>query len=83
MEIEKYIVPSVLPEMVSDSHRYKLGDYEISLLYPCEATRELFEIMYGEDSIERFNTLAEAEERIYALLDEVRLKLKLRNFLQE
>lgn len=62
---------------LSDSHRYSNEIGEISLLYPCFATQNLFEIYCIEGDlfydIERYSTLEEAEDRIKELLDAVRL----------
>lgn len=59
--------------LVGDSHRYKTNKGEISLLYPCRLTNNMYEIycVKGKliDDIERFYTLNEAEERIKNLLN--------------
>lgn len=76
-EIEKFIVENRLstksiPNLVGDSHRYKNDKGEISLLHPCYASMELYEIFCIEgdlfEDIERYDTLEEAEERINSLL---------------
>lgn len=71
--------------MVGDSHRYCVGEYEVSLLYPCTATMGLFEICYDADDVEstigRYNSLEDAEERIYKILKDVIIKNKLKDFL--
>ena len=70
--MEKEIIKTTSPELVSNSHRYKTDKGEISLLHPCFATLELYEIycIKGDlfDDIERYHTLEEAEERINELL---------------
>lgn len=77
-EIEKFIVANSLstktiPNLVGDSHRYKNDRGEISLLHPCYASMELYEIFcingYLFEDIERYDTLEEAEERIHSLLN--------------
>lgn len=76
--MEKNIIKSAIstdsiPNLLSDSHRYKTDNGEISLLYPCYATMNLYEIYCCEgnlfDDIERFDTLEEAEQRIGELLN--------------
>lgn len=77
MEIQKSIIKSALispnfPNLLGDSHRYATDKGEISLLHPCYATMEMFEIYCtdGElfDDIERYDTLEQAEDRINELL---------------
>lgn len=77
MKINKSIFNSkigtpTIPNLVGNSHRYASGKGEISLIHPCYATFETFEIYccQGElfDDVERFDTLEEAEERINELL---------------
>ena len=59
--------------LVGDSHRYKSNKGEISLIHPCRATREWFEIFCCEgdlfQDVERYDTLEEAEKRITDLLE--------------
>lgn len=58
--------------LVSDSNRYSTDKGEISLVGPCMATMQLFEIYCIEGNlfcdIERYDTLKEAEDRIKELL---------------
>jgi hypothetical protein len=57
---------------ISDSHRYISEKGEISLIHPCIATMESYEIycIRGNllDDIERFETLEAAEKEIERLL---------------
>ena len=70
--IEQYIVYAPFPLL--NSHRYKKGNKEISLLYPNTFTMDCYEIycISGDlfDDIERYETLGEAEARIMELLNE-------------
>jgi hypothetical protein len=63
---------------VSNSHRYKTKKGEISLIYPSWVSMGLYEIycIEGElfDGIERFDTLEDAEQRIYELLNYATMK---------
>lgn len=65
--MEKYI------KAIGDSHRYKTKRGEISLLFPSPFTMYSFEIYCIEgqlfDGIERYDSLEEAENRIYELLE--------------
>lgn len=58
--------------LVSDSHRYKTAKGEISMITPCYASFDMYEIYCIEgdllQDIERYDTLEEAEERINELL---------------
>lgn len=76
-QIEKSILKTGLdsvrfPNMLGDSHRYKTEKGEISLICPCYATFNAYEIYCTEgqlfDDIERYDTLSEAEQRIKELL---------------
>jgi hypothetical protein len=71
--MKKSIIKSGIEGLVSDSHRYKTNKGEISLLYPCRATMEMFEIYSIEgnlfEDVERYDSLQEAEERINELLN--------------
>lgn len=74
MKTKEYeIVPSRAPGIVGDSHRYKSEKGIISLVHPCMATMDAYEIYCIEgdlfEDIERFETLNEAEERISQLLE--------------
>lgn len=67
----KIIETSSISDLYGDSHRYYNEKGEISLLYPCIRTGNLYEIYsWGElfEDCERFNSLTEAEERIYSIL---------------
>ena len=70
----KTILKTGMEGVLSDSHRYKTDKGEISLLTPCRATFNTFEIYCTEgglfDDIERYETLQEAEERINFLLED-------------
>ena len=70
--MKKSIIKSAIRDFVSNSHRYETEKGEISLLTPCRATYELFEIycIQGNlfEGIETFVTLEEAEQRISELL---------------
>ncbi len=70
--MEKEIIKSGVPGILSDSHRYITELGEISMLYPCKATFDSFEIYCIEgdlfQDIERYETLEEAENRINDLL---------------
>jgi hypothetical protein len=59
-----------LHELISESYRYKSTKGEISLLYPCYATMNMYEIYCPElfEDIERYDTSEEVEERIRELL---------------
>lgn len=69
--MEKYIKQFTTSPKVS--HRYKTHIGEISLLPPCRATLYSFEILSIDgdlfENIERYDTLQEAEKRIYELLE--------------
>lgn len=74
--MEKSIVnrgSGVPTSLLGDSHRYKTDKGEISMIHPCGATMDCFEIFCIEgdfmDDIERFETLKEAEDRINELLE--------------
>ena len=58
--------------LVGDSNRYETEKGIISLVYPCFATMDKYEIycIKGDlfEDIERFGTLEEAEQRIRGLL---------------
>ena len=56
--------------IISDSHRYKTKNCEISMLTPCKATFSTFEIyeLSGSIDVERYKTKKEAEKRIYQIL---------------
>ena len=60
----------VLRELISESYRYKSTKGEISLLHPCYATMNMYEIYCPElfEDIERYDTLEEVEARIRELL---------------
>ena len=70
--MEKKILKTGISGILSDSHRYITELGEISMLYPCRATFDSFEIYCIEGSlfedIERYETLEEAENRINELL---------------
>lgn len=70
--MEKSIVKSVSPYF-GDSHRYKTEKGLISLVYPCIATSEMFEIycLDGDHfrGPERMPTLELAEKRITDLIE--------------
>jgi len=72
--MEKSILNTGIDGLLSDSNRYKTDKGEISLLTPCRATFNTFEIYCIEgglfEDIERYNTLQEAEERINFLLED-------------
>lgn len=59
-------------DLVGDSHRYETEKGIISLVYPCYATLNQYEIYCIEgdlfEDIERFDSLEEAEARIKELL---------------
>lgn len=67
-------IPSQSPGLAGPSNRYKTEKGEISLVGPCYATLNYYEIycLSGNlfDDIERFETLEEAETRIRELLDD-------------
>ena len=58
--------------LVGDSNRYSTNKGEISLVGPCMATMQLFEIFCIEgdlfDDVERYDTKEEAVSRIKELL---------------
>jgi len=70
--MEREIMKTGIEGMLSDSHRYKTNKGEISLLPPCRATFESFEIFCLEGDLfedtERYDSLKEAEKRINELL---------------
>lgn len=74
MKILKKIVKLSSP-ITGDSYRYFNNEGEISLLYPCYGTLDMFEIhsIKGDfelnDIVERYETLQEAESRISVLLN--------------
>ena len=61
------------PNLLGNSNRYKTEKGEISCVHPCMVTMERYEIFSIEgdlfEDIERYDTLEEAEERIYELLN--------------
>lgn len=61
------------PNMLGDSHRYKTDKGEISMVHPCMATSDTYEIYCCEgdlfENIERYSTLGEAETRVSELLN--------------
>lgn len=63
---------SIVPGFISDSNRYSSESGVISLLEPCRATDNCYEIycLKGSlfDGIERYDTLEEVECRIKKLL---------------
>ena len=63
---------SIAPGLLSDSNRYSSEKGLISLLEPCRATMDCYEICCLEgnlfDDIERYDTLDEVENRIKKLL---------------
>ena len=63
---------SIAPGLLSDSNRYSSEKGLISLLEPCRATMDCYEIYCLEgnlfDDIERYDTLDEVENRIKKLL---------------
>ena len=71
--MDKYkTVQSVFPDLVGDSHRFKTSKGEISLIFPCMATFDMYEIysIYGDlfDERERYNSFNDAMRRISNLL---------------
>lgn len=68
----KYTVNNKIEGFLSDSFRYKTDKGEISMLTPCKATFNSYEIYCIcenlFDDVERYDTLEEAEERINSLL---------------
>ena len=71
--MEREIKKTGIEGLLSDSNRYKTVKGEISMLTPCRATFNSYEIYCCEgglfDDIERYDTLEEAEERINELLN--------------
>lgn len=71
--MERKIVRTAIPQLVGNSHRYITDKGEISLLYPCRATMNTYEIYCIDctlfEDIERYDTLEEAEERINQLIE--------------
>jgi len=68
---KRVINSSIMSEsFLSNSHRYKSAKGEISLLYPCFATMNMYEIYCPElfEDVERYDTLEEVEGRITELL---------------
>jgi len=59
-----------LHELIGESYRYKSYKGEVSLLHPCFATMNMYEIYCPElfEDVERYDTLEEVEERIVVLL---------------
>ena len=70
--MDKQTLATGITGLLSDSERYITELGEISLLKPCRATMESFEIYCcnGDlfEDVERYDTLEEAETRINALL---------------
>jgi len=76
--VKKYVIDSGIqlpnfPEgFLGDSHRYETDKGIISMVHPCYANFETFEIysIKGElfDDVERYDTIEEAERRIIELL---------------
>ena len=70
--IQKSIIPNAIEGLLSDSHMYATEKGEISLLTPCMATWNTYEIYCTQgglfEDIERYSTLEEAEERINNIL---------------
>ena len=71
--MEREIKKTSSKGLVSDSNKYKTEKGEISMLTPCRATCNFYEIYCCEgglfDDIERYGTLSEAKERINELLN--------------
>ena len=72
--MKKQTVKSGIPDLLNDSNRYITDKGEISLITPCRATMNCFEIfcIKGDlfEDIERFETIEQAETRIYELLSD-------------
>lgn len=70
--MEKQTLATGIKGLLSDSERYITELGEISMLSPCRATFETYEIYccVGDlfEDVERYDTLEEAETRINALL---------------
>jgi len=70
--MERQIIKSGVKGFLSNSERYITNVGEISLLSPCKATFDSYEIycIKGDlfEDIERYDTLQEADSRIYELL---------------
>jgi hypothetical protein len=70
--MEKFVLENRTAVGIFFSHRYKNEKGEISMIYPCIVTENKYEIYCIEgdffESIERFDTIEEAEGRIYELL---------------
>ena len=87
MNIEKSIVKSGFDNgLLSDSHRYKYGEYIISMVAPCTFNNQSYEIFSIEgdlfDDCERYNTLDEGEDRIKELFEAKEIETKLDIFLK-
>lgn len=71
--MQKFIIESKLPpDILGGSHRYRTDKGQISLIHPCRATSDTYEIYCIEGNllkdVERFLTLEKAEKRIRKLL---------------
>jgi len=70
--IQISVLKTGIANVVSDSHRYQTDKGIISMLHPCRATFNSYEIYCVEGSlfedIERYETLEQAEQRIEELL---------------
>ncbi len=71
--MEKTIVSSSIAGLLSDSNQYETSKGKISMLTPCKATMDMFEIYCLEgdlfEDIERFSGLEDVEARISELLE--------------
>jgi len=65
---------SGIPGLLGDSNRYSDGEKEISLIHPCRATQDSYEIycISGDmfEDVVRYSTLQEAESAIQKYLAE-------------
>jgi len=70
--ITKSVINSsiVSESFLGNSHRYKSHKGEVSLLHPCFATMNMYEIYCPElfEDVERYDTLEDVEARIGELL---------------
>jgi hypothetical protein len=71
--VKKYVVATELPSWFwGESHRYETDKGIISMVFPCFANFETYEIycIKGElfRDVERYDTLEDAEKRIVELI---------------
>ena len=86
MEVIKNIMNSSIENIVGDSHHYTYDRYTISLLYPCLATSNHFEICCIDGNLfhgcQRYYSLELAEDKIMELFKSKETQVRLEKFLK-